>query len=291
LSIDRVMNHNIQQLIAPHTQDLGGFEARRLLPSDSLALVGPFIFFDHLGPAVFPPGKGVDVRPHPHINLATVTYLFEGALMHRDSVGSVQEIQPGAVNWMTAGRGIVHSERTPDSDRSKEATLHGIQTWVALPAEHEETEPWFHHHPATELPTWEAAGVSFVLIAGAAFDRTSPVQTFSPMLYLDVRLTPGSQFQLTANYSERAVYTVTSGLSIDNEPIAQHRLATIVTGAEITIAAAADRQDTVRCIIIGGEPVGERHKWWNFVSSNLDRPNSHQLGSVCSSNLTSFPVV
>jgi redox-sensitive bicupin YhaK (pirin superfamily) len=265
------MNQNIQQLIAPHIQDLGGFEARRLLPSDSLALVGPFIFFDHLGPAVFPPGKGVDVRPHPHINLATVTYLFEGALMHRDSVGSVQEIQPGAVNWMTAGRGIVHSERTPDSDRSKEATLHGIQTWVALPAEYEETEPWFHHHPANELPTWEAEGVSFVLIAGAAFDRTSPVQTFSPMLYLDVRLTPGSQFELPATYSERAVYTVTSGLSIDNKPIDRHRLAAIVTGAEVTIAAAADLQETVRCTIVGGEPVGERHKWWNFVSSNLDR--------------------
>lgn len=270
LSIEYIMNRNIQQLIAPHVQDLGGFEARRLLPSDALTLVGPFIFFDHLGPAVFPPGKGVDVRPHPHINLATVTYLFEGALMHRDSVGNVQEIQPGAVNWMTAGRGIVHSERTPDSERSQESTLHGIQTWIALPAEHEETEPWFRHHPANELPTWEAAGVSFVLIAGEAFDRTSPVQTFSPMLYLDVRLTPGSKFKLPANYSERAVYTVTSGLSIDNEPVAQHRLAAIVTGSEIEIAAS-DTQDMVRCIIVGGEPVGERHKWWNFVSSNLDR--------------------
>jgi redox-sensitive bicupin YhaK (pirin superfamily) len=265
------MNQNIQQLIVPHVQDLGGFEARRLLPSDSLALVGPFIFFDHLGPAVFPPGKGVDVRPHPHINLATVTYLFEGALMHRDSVGSVQEIQPGAVNWMTAGRGIVHSERTPDSERSQEATLHGIQTWVALPAEHEETEPWFRHHPANELPQWEVDGVSFVLIAGEAFDRKSPVQIFSPMLYLDVRLTPGSEFELPATYSERAVYTVGSGLSIDNAPVEQHRLATIVAGAEIAIAAAVDAPDTVRCIIIGGEPVGERYKWWNFVSSSLDR--------------------
>jgi redox-sensitive bicupin YhaK (pirin superfamily) len=265
------MTNNIQQLIAPHVQDLGGFEARRLLPSDALTLVGSFIFFDHLGPAVFPPGKGVDVRPHPHINLATVTYLFEGALMHRDSVGSVQEIRPGAVNWMTAGSGIVHSERTPDSEREREATLHGIQTWIALPTEHEETAPWFRHHPADELPTWETDGVSFVLIAGAAFDRTSPVQTFAPMLYLDIRLTPGAQFTLPATYSERAVYTVTPGLEIDDAPVAQHRLATIVTGAEISIGATAETPEPVRCIIIGGEPVGERHKWWNFVSSSLDR--------------------
>ncbi|HLO47865.1 MAG TPA: pirin family protein [Kamptonema sp.] len=261
------MTKSIQHLIEPHIQDLGGFQARRLLPSEVLTLVGPFIFFDHLGPAVFPPGKGVDVRPHPHINLATVTYLFEGALLHRDSVGSVQEIRPGAVNWMTAGRGIVHSERTPDDERSKEAILHGIQTWVALPDEHEETEPWFRHHPAADLPVWEEKGVSFTLIAGEAYDRTSPVQTFSPMIYLDVQLTPGTQFTLPDNYSEQAVYSVTEGLVIDGMPLEQHRLAVLTKGSSVNISASGN----ARCIVVGGEPVGERYKWWNFVSSRRDR--------------------
>lgn len=274
------MTDCIQHIIEPHVQDLGGFQARRLLPSDVLTLIGPFIFFDHLGPAVFSPGKGVDVRPHPHINLATVTYLFEGVLLHRDSVGSVQEIHPGAVNWMTAGRGIVHSERTPNHVRSKEATLHGIQTWVALPDEHEETDPWFRHHPASDLPTWREAGISFTLIAGEAYGRTSPVQTFSPMIYLDVQLAPGTQFTLPSNYSEQAVYSVTEGLHINGIPLEQHRLAVLVAGASVEISCdseerasallrSADR--TTRCIVVGGEPVGKRHKWWNFVSSRLDR--------------------
>jgi redox-sensitive bicupin YhaK (pirin superfamily) len=258
---------SIQHLIEPHIQDLGGFQARRLLPSDALTLVGPFIFFDHLGPAVFPPGQGVDVRPHPHINLATVTYLFEGVLLHRDSVGSVQEIYPGAVNWMTAGRGIVHSERTPDAERSQMATLHGIQTWVALPDAHEETEPWFRHHPATDLPTWEHAGVSFTLIAGEAWGRTSPVQTFSPMIYLDVQLSADAHFTLPGHYAEQAIYSVTEGLQIDEMPLTQHRLAVLTAGASIDISA--DRP--ARCIVVGGEPVGERHKWWNFVSSRPER--------------------
>ncbi|HEY9670512.1 MAG TPA: pirin family protein [Waterburya sp.] len=276
------MSDCIEHIIEPHIQDLGGFQARRLLPSDVLTLVGPFIFFDHLGPAVFPPGKGVDVRPHPHINLATVTYLFEGVLLHRDSVGSVQEIHPGAVNWMTAGRGIVHSERTPESARSQEAILHGIQTWVALPDEHEETDPWFRHHPATDLPTWEDAGVSFTLIAGEAYGRTSPVQTFSPMIYLDVQLSAGAQFTLPSNYTEQAVYSVTEGLHLNGVSLEQHRLVVLTPGASADISCdsvkrsysesssvSADRN--ARCIVVGGESVGKRHKWWNFVSSRLDR--------------------
>lgn len=261
------MTNSVQHLIEPHVQDLGGFQVRRLLPSEVQTLVGPFIFFDHLGPAVFAPGKGVDVRPHPHINLATVTYLFEGVLLHRDSVGSIQEIHPGAVNWMTAGRGIVHSERTPNAERSKEATLHGIQTWVALPDEHEETEAWFRHHPATDLPTWEETGVSFTLIAGEAYSCRSPVQTFSPMIYLDIQLAPGAEFILPGDYSEQAVYSVTSGLQLDGVPLEQHQLAVLQPGASITIAA----DSPARCIIVGGEPVGERYKWWNFVSSRPER--------------------
>lgn len=187
------LSSHIQQLISPHTKDLGGFKARRSLPQETRALVGPFIFFDHLGPATFPPGKGVDVRPHPHINLATVTYLFEGSLMHRDSLGSVQEILPGAVNWMTAGSGIVHSERSPEHTRDKTETLHAIQTWIALPAADEETEPSFHHYAATNLPQWEATGATIKLIAGNACDRTSPVRTHSPMLYLDIQLSPNGR--------------------------------------------------------------------------------------------------
>jgi redox-sensitive bicupin YhaK (pirin superfamily) len=261
------MTDRIQPPIEPHLQDLGGFEVRRLLPSDTRTLVGPFIFFDHLGPAVFPPGKGMDVRPHPHINLATVTYLFEGVLLHRDSIGNVQEIRPGAVNWMTAGRGIVHSERTPPDEYSKEATLHGIQTWVALPDEYEETDPSFRHYSIADLPAWEDKGVSFTLIAGDAYDRTSRVETFSPMIYLDVQLSSGTQFSLPDSYSEQAVYSVTEGLAIDGVPLEQHRLAVLTSGASVNISA--DRN--ARCIVVGGEPVGDRHKWWNFVSSRRDR--------------------
>jgi redox-sensitive bicupin YhaK (pirin superfamily) len=237
------------------------------LPHEALTLVGPFIFFDHLGPATFPPGKGVDVRPHPHINLATVTYLFEGTLMHRDSLGTIQEICPGAVNWMTAGRGIVHSERSPDETREQTVTLHAIQTWVALPDQFEETEPTFHHYPADDLPQWQADGATIKLIAGQSCDRTSPVQTFSPMLYLDVQLAENGRFVVPADYSERAVYSVTTRLSLDGEPLAQHRLAVLATGQPVEIAA----NGSARCIVIGGEPVGERIKWWNFVSSRSER--------------------
>ena len=160
------MSAAITKIIEPHIQDLGGFDARRLLPNDYVPMVGPFIFFDHMGRAVFPPGKGIDVRPHPHINLATVTYLFEGAILHRDDLGSVQEIRPGAVNWMTAGKGIVHSERSPETERASESALHGIQTWIALPDEAEEVEPDFSHYPADEVPTWKDNGVTITLITG-----------------------------------------------------------------------------------------------------------------------------
>lgn len=261
------MSNAIQTTIQPHIQDLGGFEARRLLPSDQRQMVGPFIFFDHLGPAVFPAGKGVDVRPHPHINLATVTYLFEGALLHRDSLGTVQVIRPGEVNWMTAGKGIAHSERSPDAERGTESRLHGIQTWVALPEAAEETAPSFHHHPATDIPTWEANGVIVNLIAGEAYDRIAPVKTFSPILYLDLQFPTGGSFTLTTTYSERAVYSVTSDLTLDGRPLEQHRLVTLAPNQPVEITASPSG----RCLVIGGEPLGTRHKWWNFVSSSRDR--------------------
>lgn len=253
--------------LRPHIQDLGGFEARRLLPNAALNMVGPFIFFDHLGPAVLSAGKGVDVRPHPHINLATVTYLFEGALLHKDSLGTVQEIQPGEVNWMTAGQGISHSERSPDAERTQESRLHGIQTWVALPEEAEETEPSFHHHPAAAIPTWEYNGVKAKLIAGEAYDHVSPVKTFSPILYLDLQFPTSGSFTLTTPYTERAVYSVTPNLALNGETLEQHRLAVLTPQQSVEVTAAPGG----RCIVIGGEPLGVRHKWWNFVSSRPER--------------------
>ncbi|MDZ8105860.1 MAG: pirin family protein [Nostoc sp. DedQUE12a] len=257
----------ILQLIEPEVKDLGGFFARRSLPYPHRQMVGPFIFFDHLGPSVLPPNKGIDVRPHPHINLATLTYLFDGAIMHRDSLGTVQEIQPGAVNWMTAGKGIVHSERSPDSDRYNEATVHAIQTWIALPVEHEETDPCFIHYPAQTLPTWEENGVTIKLIAGEAYGYISPVKVFSPVLYLDVVLSSNTHFTIPTGYSETAVYSVTEGLSINDQLLEPYRLAILQPGHEVKVSAAV----AARCIVIGGEPLGTRYIWWNFVSSRRER--------------------
>lgn len=258
----------ILRLIEPHTQDLGGFQVRRSLPhSTTQSMVGPFIFFDHIGPATFPPGAGLDVRPHPHINLATVTYLFDGAILHRDSVGSVQEIRPGAVNWMTAGRGIVHSERTPASDRAVTSTLHGIQTWVVLPEAFEETDPWFMHHPAEDIPAIAEAGVSVRIIAGQAFGKVSPVKVFSPMLYLDVEMEAGASLELPNEVSERALYSITPGLQVNGMPLEPYQFAVLTPDAPVTLSAT----EAVRCIVVGGEPVGDRIKWWNFVSSRPER--------------------
>lgn len=257
----------LDRLIKPHVKDLGGFQVRRSLPQQDFMTVGPFIFFDHLGPATFEPGEGIDVRPHPHINLATVTYLFEGAVMHRDSLGTVQEIRPGAVNWMTAGSGIVHSERSPDHFRAQRSTLHAIQTWIALPAEKEETDPTFHHYASEALPSWEENGATIKLIAGKAKDRTSPVKTHSPTLYLDVQLQTGSRFTLSADYSERAVYALSDGLSLNTEALAPCQMAVLSAGEAVEIAASQD----VRCVVVGGEPLGNRLKWWNFVTSRKER--------------------
>ena len=258
---------SITKIITPHIQDLGGFSARRSLPHDELMMVGPFIFFDHLGPAVFPTGKGVDVRPHPHINLATVTYLFEGTLLHRDSLGNVQEIRPGEVNWMTAGRGIVHSERSPQSDRDRQMTLHAIQTWVALPEENEESEPSFNHYSADDIPTWKENEVEITLVAGKTLGQQSLVKTLSPIIYLDLLFTGEGNMMLPAEYSERAIYSVTTGILIDGEELPQHRLAILAADRKVNISAKTN----ARSMVIGGEPIGERHKWWNFVSSDPAR--------------------
>ena len=259
---------SIQQIITPEKHDLGGFSVHRSLPSDTLKMVGPFIFFDHLGPAIFPAGKGVDVRPHPHINLATVTYLFEGSLLHRDSLGTVQEIIPGEVNWMTAGKGVVHSERSPESFREKESTLHAIQTWVALPEAAEEAEPSFSHYPATDLPKWIQTGTCATLIAGSYQSHQSPVKTYSATLYLALVFTKGSQFQLAPiDGIERAIYSVTPGLFVNGKPLEPRRLAVLAPDESVDISAEAE----AKAMIIGGAPVGDRTKYWNFVSSRSAR--------------------
>ena len=259
---------SIQQLITPEKHDLNGFSVQRSLPNEVLKMVGPFIFFDHLGPAIFPAGKGIDVRPHPHINLATVTYLFEGSLLHRDSLGIVQEIIPGEVNWMTAGKGIVHSERSPESFREQESTLHAIQTWIALPETAEEVEPSFSHYPATDLPRWTQTGTSVTLIAGSYQSYHSPVKTYSATLYLALAFTKGSQFQLEpTNGIERAVYSVTSGLFVNGKPLEPYRLAILAPDKSVDISAEAE----AKAMIIGGAPVGDRIKDWNFVSSRSAR--------------------
>ena len=268
LHLPLLLMSSITKLLAPQVKDLGGFHVRRSLPHDEVTTIGPFIFFDHLGPAVFPPGRGIDVRPHPHINLATVTYLFEGVLLHRDSLGSVQEIHPGAVNWMSAGKGIVHSERSPQSDRAQESTLHAIQTWVALPQEQEETEPWFRHYPTEEIPSWTENEVTITLIAGSAWGRTSPVKTSSRIIYLDLLFAPGAKLTLRADQdNERAIYTVTEGLLVNGLELKQHQLALLSSEDEIELAANTE----AHCMIIGGEAMEKRYKWWNFVSSKLAR--------------------
>ena len=254
--------------ITPHSKDLGGgFMVRRLLPSVQRAAVGPFLFFDHFGPTVSKPGEKHDVRPHPHIGLSTVTYLFEGAMLHRDSLGVVQRISPGAVNWMTAGRGIVHSERTPEDLVDREHTSHGLQLWAALPQEDEEIEPSFAHTPAAALPQLELGGATVRVLVGAAFGATSPVATRSPTLYLDIALAPGAQLELPDAAAERALYTVQGEVMLGGEAIAPQVMAVLEPGRTPQLAAA----QAARVVLIGGAPLGSRFIWWNFVSSRKAR--------------------
>jgi redox-sensitive bicupin YhaK (pirin superfamily) len=255
-------------VVEPKLHDLGGFSVRRVLPQLRARHVGPFVFFDHLGPALFPPGQGMDVRPHPHIGLATVTYLFEGAIEHRDNLGNVQVIRAGDVNWMTAGRGIVHSERTPVAERAAGQSMHGIQTWVALPREAEEVAPEFHHHPAATLPAWENDGVRLRLIAGDAFGRNSPVRIFSRLFYVAAEFAAGARLVLPAEHRERAVYATDAPLTIGAVELTPTRMAVLPAGIDVEIRAL----QPARVVLCGGDPLdGERHLWWNFVSSSRDR--------------------
>jgi len=257
----------IVALLKPHTKNLGGFEVKRLLTTIEAQMVGPFIFFDHFGPASFPPGEGVDVRPHPHIGLATVTYLFEGAMMHRDSLGSVQRIEPGDVNWMTAGAGIVHSERTSPEDRASGHRLHGLQTWVALPKAHEQDEPSFAHYASASLPKIVLPGVTMRLIAGTAFGQRSPTSTFSPMFYVAVDMEAGSAFDLYPEHEERGVYAIDGELVIASEALPARHMAVLKPWSTVRIEA----RSRVVLVLLGGSKLdGERLIWWNFVASSRD---------------------
>lgn len=257
------------QTLAPRVHDLGGgFTVKRLLPQAGRRSVGPFVFFDHIGPAELDPAHPMAVRPHPHIGLATVTYLWEGAIMHRDSLGYAQEILPGDVNWMTAGRGIVHSERTPERLLGKPQRMHGLQTWVALPKAHEETAPAFAHHPAATLPVVELPGVRLHVVAGDAFGERSPVQVLARTLYVSIELTAGAALSIPAEHAERALYAVEGELTLDGEPLPLEHLVVLDAGSEPLLRASGD----ARVMLLGGEPLdGPRHVWWNFVSSSRER--------------------
>ena len=259
----------IETVIVPRERDLGdGFVVRRALPAAGRRMVGPFVFFDQMGPVELGPGNGLDVRPHPHIGLATVTYLFQGALLHRDSLGSVQRIEPGAVNWMTAGRGIVHSERSPDPERSQGHRLSGIQIWVALPKAHEEIDPSFAHFPAKVLPTSETAGLTIRLIAGTLFGLRSPVPTLSKLFYADVTLSAGTPLRLSDEHVQRAAYVVEGRIEIGSSSFGPGGMPVFRPGGDIVMTARASS----RLLVLGGEPLdGPRHVVWNFVSSSARR--------------------
>jgi len=262
----------IQHEILPRARDLGGFEVRRVLPAAARRMVGPFVFFDQFGPVELPAGRGLDVRPHPHIGLATVTYLFEGGIVHRDSLGSMQPIAPGDVNWMTAGRGIVHSERTDAELRKRAQRLQGIQIWVALPQRHEETAPAFAHYPAATLPLIEGEGKSLRVVAGALFGQRSPVKTLSDLFYAAATLTPGASLLLDAEHAERAAYLLDESIEIDGRAFAPGRLLVFAPGRPLTLRAPMGSSVASRLLLLGGEPLdGSRHLWWNFVSSRQDR--------------------
>lgn len=255
-------------VIEARQRDVGGFFVRRVLPTLQRKLVGPFIFYDHLCKVDFAPGQGLDVRPHPHIALATVTYLFEGCFLHRDSLGYAQLIQPGEVNWMIAGRGITHSERTPPELRQRGGPLHGVQCWVALPLEHEEIEPSFEHHTRAEVPRLTRPGVELAVIAGTAYGERSPVNVLSPTLYVHARLAPGASLAVDAEHVERAVYVAAGSVRLGQIDYGEGALLVLPRGADVTLESVAGAD----AMLLGGAPLaGERHIYWNFVASSLER--------------------
>ena len=258
----------IETLIVPRARDLGEFEVRRALPAARRQMVGPFIFFDQMGPVEFLTGEGIDVRPHPHIGLATISYLYEGSMFHRDSLGTAQEIHPGAVNWMVAGKGITHSERTADAVRANpKSPFFGIQTWVALPENAEETDPLFEHQPKEALPFLEGEGKEVRLILGTAYGEKAPVKTFNEMFYADAVLQAGAKIPLEAHHEDRGIYVVSGVIEVAGQRFEAGRMMVFRPGDEITITAV----EASRLMLLGGETLGSRYIWWNFVASSQEK--------------------
>jgi redox-sensitive bicupin YhaK (pirin superfamily) len=261
-------NPAIETIIESRPRELAGMPIRRVLPAMARRLVGPFIFLDHMGPTERAPGHGVDVRPHPHISLATVTYLFEGEFLHRDSLGSEQRIRPGDVNWMVAGKGIVHSERSPEDARASGGPIHGIQSWVALPIAEEEREPSFEHVAKSALPLLTKRGVELRVIAGTAYERTAPTRVLSPTLYVHARFETGGELAIDDSHAERALYAAEGAFDCEGVTFGVGTLLVLRTGAQATVRARAGGH----LMIVGGAPIdGSRHIYWNFVSSSKDR--------------------
>jgi redox-sensitive bicupin YhaK (pirin superfamily) len=259
---------SIEQVIVPRLRDIGDFSVMRVLPSAQRRLVGPFVFLDQFGPVTLPVGKGMDVRPHPHIGLSTVTYLLKGSIVHRDSLGYEQPIEPGDVNWMTAGRGIVHSERSAAEIRKHAQDLYGLQSWVALPQAYEETDPSFTHYSGADLPEGSEAGQHLKVLAGSIAGMKSPVKTHSDLFYGDVTLAAGAIFRLETAYEERAAYLIEGMVEIDGKAFEPGRLLAFGTNSEILLKA----QTPARFVVLGGAPMdGPRHIFWNFVSSRQER--------------------
>ena len=259
----------IELVLIPRAHDVGGFEVRRALPAAERQMVGPFIFFDQMGPGEFLAGTGLDVRPHPHIGLSTVTYLFQGSIQHRDSLGSDQPILPGDVNWMTAGRGITHSERSSAADRQATRTMSGIQSWVALPKDAEETDPGFHHHPAATLPLVEEAGLRLRLIAGEGWGLRAPVATASPLFYADAVLAAGARVPLPDRHEERAAYVLEGEVSVAGDTFGPGRMLVFRAGDGLALTAGPAG---ARLLLLGGAAMdGPRYVFWNFVSSSRER--------------------
>jgi redox-sensitive bicupin YhaK (pirin superfamily) len=257
-------------LLQPHERDLGGgFVVRRLLPAAQVRSAGPWVFFDHFGPLQVRPEDNHDVRPHPHIGLATVTYLFAGAMQHADSTGAVQRIEPGAINWMSAGRGVVHSERTPQDLRGQPRVSHGLQLWCALPEADEEMAPAFSHTPAAQIPALEVGGAQVRVLLGEAFGVRSPVALRSPTIYLDIQMSAGDAFPLVAGSAteERGLYVLDGSVRVDADAVAPRQMAVLEPGSEPMLAADSD----ARVVLLGGESLGPRFMWWNFVSSRKER--------------------
>jgi redox-sensitive bicupin YhaK (pirin superfamily) len=257
---------SVELVIEPKEKDIGEFTVRRVLPAPEKRMVGSFIFFDHMGPAEFPPGQGIQVRPHPHIGIATVTYLFEGEIMHRDNLGFVQPIESGAVNLMTAGSGIVHSERAGD-DLNETSRLHGIQSWMALPENEQERDAAFQHYPAADLPDIDIDGVSVRIIIGEAYGHVSPVHAYSSTLYLECLMPKGSELALPDTYAEIGAYVVSGSVAIDDRSYGGGVMAVASADAVMTLVA----EEESRVMVVGGEPLGKRYIYWNFVSSSRER--------------------